>query len=327
MLLTNKLAREAVQKYPETPSLTLAKLIYKNNPEVYRNLEAARSSIRNVRGANGRRSRKHATQTREFSKDLFNPFKLPEAESLSYPFVNLKGERFLVLSDIHMPYHDTRALTLALQKGKQFKTDHVLVNGDLLDFYQLSRFDKDPRKRSFADELLAGEEFFKVLRREFRDAQITWKLGNHEERYDVYMRTKAPELLDVRGMEIENLMGIGKLNVRVVRDKLRIKLGKLTVIHGHEYPTPVIGPVNAARGLFLKAKTSAMCGHHHQVSTHSETDLNGKLVKAWSTGCLCQLNPHYARLNKWAHGFALVEVDNRGHFQVQNKTIFGGEVL
>jgi predicted phosphodiesterase len=327
MLLTNKLAREAVQKFPETPSLTLAKLIHKNNPEVYRNLEAARSCIRNVRGANGRRSRKHATQTREFSKDLFNPFKLPESEALPYPFVNLKGERFLVLSDVHMPYHDTRALTLALQKGKQFEADHVLVNGDLLDFYQLSRFDKDPRKRSFADELLAGEEFFKVLRREFKDAQITWKLGNHEERYDVYMRTKAPELLDVKGIEIESLMGIGKLNVRVVRDKLRIKLGKLTVIHGHEYPTPVIGPVNAARGLFLRAKTSALCGHHHQVSDHSETDLNGKLVKTWSTGCLCQLNPHYARLNKWSHGFALVEVDNRGHFQVQNKTVFDGEVL
>jgi predicted phosphodiesterase len=327
MLLTNELAREAVQKYPDTPSLTLAKSLYKNNPEVYRNLEAARSCVRNVRGANGRRSRKHATQPREFSKELFNPFKLPEAEPLPYPFVNLKGERFLVLSDIHMPYHDTRALTLALQKGKQFRADHVLVNGDLLDFYQLSRFDKDPRRRSFSDELLAGEEFFKVLRREFKDSQITWKLGNHEERYDVYMRTKAPELLDVRGMEIENLMGIGKLNVRVVRDKLRIKLGKLTVIHGHEYPTPVIGPVNAARGLFLRAKTSALCGHHHQVSDHSETDLNGKLVKTWSTGCLCQLNPHYARLNKWSHGFALVEVDNRGHFQVQNKTVFDGEVL
>jgi len=141
------------------------------------------------------------------------------------------------------------------------------------------------------------------------------------------MRTKAPELLDVRGMELEKLMGIEELNIRVVRDKLRIKLGKLTVIHGHEYPTLVIGLVNAARGLFLRAKTSVLCGHHHQVSDHSETDLNRKLVKTWSTGCLCELNPHYTQLNKWSHGFGLVEVDSRGHFQVQNKTIFDGEVL
>jgi hypothetical protein len=44
---------------------------------------------------------------------------------------------------------------------------------------------------------------------------------------------------------------------------------------------------------------------------HSETFV-------WSTGCLCDLTPQYARVNRWNHGMAFVEVANDGSFNVSN---------
>jgi hypothetical protein len=35
-------------------------------------------------------------------------------------------------------------------------------------------------------------------------------------------------------------------------------------------------PVNAARGVFMKAKESCIIGHVHKVSEHQETDIDGK---------------------------------------------------
>ena len=47
---------------------------------------------------------------------------------------------------------------------------------------------------------------------------------------------------------------------------------------------------------------------------HSETT-------AWSTGCLCNLRPEYAKFNRWNHGFAFVDIDKSGEFEVHNYKI------
>ncbi len=39
--------------FPKSPSNTLARILYRDNKEVYPNLEAARSSVRSARGNNG----------------------------------------------------------------------------------------------------------------------------------------------------------------------------------------------------------------------------------------------------------------------------------
>jgi len=56
--------------------------------------------------------------------------------------MELTGERrVLILSDIHVPFHDVQAIEAAVEWGRREKgvTD-VLINGDLCDFYQLSNF-------------------------------------------------------------------------------------------------------------------------------------------------------------------------------------------
>jgi hypothetical protein len=167
------LATELCRKYPESPSLSLARRLYGENPELIASLEAARSAIRTARGANGKANRKIATAVRE--KGIpHNPLALPEPVALDFkPFV-LRNAKALIISDVHIPYHDLVALTAAMQAGKKAGCDTLIILGDLMDFYQLSRFLKDPRARSVAEEINDTKQFSPGRRRDVppRDLEI-----------------------------------------------------------------------------------------------------------------------------------------------------------
>jgi hypothetical protein len=70
-----------------------------------------------------------------------------------------------------------------------------------------------------------------------------------------------------------------------------------------------------------------LCGHFHQSSSHSEKDLDQKVITCFSTGCCCQMSPAYRPINNWNHGFAMCEVDKDDAFNVHNYRIFGGKLF
>jgi len=234
--------------------------------------------------------------------------------------------RVLVLSDIHVPFHDLAAIKLAIEYGIKRDATMVLLNGDIVDFYAVSQWEKDPRRRDFPGEVRAGRQFLKALRSAFPDARIIFKEGNHEERYERYLRMKAPELIGLPDFEWGSVYGLDEWGIERVGEKRPIRLGKLHVIHGHEYRFAISNPVNPARGFFLRAKTHVLGGHLHQTSQHSEKDLTGNVVSAWSVGCLCDLHPDFRPLNGWCHGFAYIEVDKNGAFRVENLRVIDGKV-
>jgi predicted phosphodiesterase len=325
-----QIVKKALRRFPTLPTLTLARKLYGEHREVWSNLDACRSHIRLFRGARGEDKRK-SFKDKEHYRDPqkpYNPYRLPKSfEQVWEPFIIEGPQRVAVIGDVHIPYHNIGAVTAFLDWLKPKRPTLIIINGDLIDFHRLSRFCPDPKSRSLKDEIKATVQFLRVLRRTFPKARIIWKKGNHEERLDPYLVLKAPELLDLDEFKFENLFSLEKLKVEMVDEKRVIKLGKLAIIHGHEYPTPVLGPVNAARGLFLRAKANALVNHHHQSSEHTEPTINGDMITCWSLGCLCELNPKYARLNKWSHGAAYVEVQADGTFEVENKRILNGRVL
>jgi predicted phosphodiesterase len=231
----------------------------------------------------------------------------------------------LVLSDIHIPYHSIDALTCAFDYAKDEKPDAILLNGDTLDFFGLSRFAKDPKARSFAHELKTFKEFMDVLKNTF-NAKIYFKIGNHEERYFHFLWMKAHEIVGVEEFELENIIKSRAEGIEIIKDKRIMKAGDLNIIHGHEFGGSVFSPVNIARGLFLKGKVSAMQGHNHSTSEHTESNMNGEITTTWSLGCLCELHPAYLPINKWNWGMALIDIDGQ-NFEVRNKRIFKGKVL
>lgn len=318
------IAREYRKKYGnEMPTLKLARIIYNDNPLLFTNVEHARTSLRVIEHKTG--SAKRVIKSVDMPTRPTNPYSLPESDEAIYQHYDLKAKRLLVLSDIHIPYHNIEALTCAFDFAKGEKPDAILLNGDTLDFFGLSRFAKDPKGRSFAHELKTFKEFMDILKKTF-NAKIYFKIGNHEERYFHFLWMKAHEIVGVEEFELENIIKARAEGIEIIKDKRIIKAGDLNIVHGHEFGGSVFSPVNIARGLFLRGKVSAMQGHNHQTSEHSESNMNSDITTTWSVGCLCELHPAYLPINKWNHGFAMVDIDGQ-NFDVRNKRIHKGKIL
>lgn len=306
----------------EMPSAKLARILYAENPLLYRDVEDARKHVRNVEGKAYRNRKSMIEVSGERPK---NPYKLPVSDAKEYEPFEIDGQRILILSDVHIPYHDVDAITAIFDFCKGQKFDGILLNGDILDFYNLSRFSRDPKARSVDGELKLLWEFYHVLQEQF-NCQIYYKFGNHEERYDHFLHMKAAELSGVEEFSLVEVIGRRLPGAVLIKDKRIVRFGQLSIIHGHEYSSGIFQSVNVARGLFLKSKVSSLQGHAHQVSEHTETDLHGRITTTWSVGCLCDLHPDYAKLNKWSQGFAIAEKDGKG-FTVKNYRIHQGKVL
>ena len=76
----------------------------------------------------------------------------------------------------------------------------------------------------------------------------------------------------------------------------------------------------------VKAHTAALCGHWHRPSDFAVNDVQGNVIRSYSTGCLCELHPEYMPLNDWQHGCAIISIDE-GQAAVQNLRIKDGRVI
>lgn len=328
---------KACREWPDLPSLTLARKIYKEHRQLWPNLNAVALAVRYRRGNRGPKLRAAATNA---SPDTIRPtqpagfvWQFPRSSAPSYAPFPLTAERTLILSDIHIPFHDRYAIEAVIERAKRRDPDCILLNGDVCDFFSVSRFDKNPKESTLKRELDLTRQFLGWLRQTFPKARLIYKLGNHDEWFDKYLIRKAPELFGVDGVSLEHLTTakIGTKpeveGVEWVSDQRKIMAGKLAIWHGHEIGKGSIAPpVNPARGLFMRTLECGLMGHLHKDSMHAETTTAGKLIATWSTGCLCGLWPRYARVNKWTHSAAFLEL-NRGMFNIEPWRVLNGKIL
>jgi hypothetical protein len=110
----------------------------------------------------------------ELIPEQSNPLDLPPSQESNYkPYkLPINHNNILIIGDIHVPYHNIQALTLALKYGLENEVNTILLNGDIIDFYAISRFEKDPRKRNFGHEVLMTRQFLATLRKLFPNAAI-----------------------------------------------------------------------------------------------------------------------------------------------------------
>lgn len=315
------IVREYRSKHPDYPNLKLARIIYAKEGKLFNSVESIRKILRTIEG----KSPKGIKVTHKAENRPLNPYKLPDSEETSFEPYQLKGhKRIALFSDIHIPYHSITALTAAIEFCKKEKPDALVLNGDALDFHGLSRFQKDPRKKNFAFELDTWRQMFDVFAKELK-CKIYYKIGNHEERYEHYLWMKAGELMGVDEFDLSNLLQARAKGITVIGGKTIIQAGGLNILHGHEFGQSVFSPVNIARGLYMKGKVSAIQGHNHRTSSHTEKNMNGKVTNTWSIGCLCELHPAYMPINNWNHGFSIVDLD-KSEFHVRNFTIYKGNI-
>lgn len=331
------IARRLVEKYAEELKSNqmnksqLARMLVAEYPKLFANKEDAREVIRAVTGCKGKSDGRVVVfdyrSTIEQGLESIGMAAAPPAH-IPDPFRIYGPGLWGFICDVHIPDHDSKALGLALAHIAEAGAENLFINGDLVDFHHGSGYVHDPRIARIPQELHALSEFFKLARELFK-GRIVWKWGNHEARVSNFILQKAPELVGVPGLTLREMSRAEEeFGVEIVEDKQFAFLGKLGVLHGHEFAKGIAQAVNPARRAFLQTKSCTIIGHHHQTSEHHESALDGTPIACWSVGCLTSLNPHYAPAAslKQNHGFAMVELDDDGHFTVRNHRIMGGKV-
>ena len=216
-----QIAREYVLKFSNASTMAISRMVFNDYPLDFDNFNQARALVRHQRAEHSKNNFNPAQIRSEETKKKFMLKKtdLPDSDySKVETFIIPKGQNnILILSDIHFPYQDNEALILALNYGIENKVNTIYLNGDILDFYQCSRFTKDRRLRDMAGELEMGRNFLKMLQETF-NCPIYYKIGNHEKRYEDYLMIKAPELLGIDDFKLEQLLRMREYGVTLVKD-------------------------------------------------------------------------------------------------------------
>lgn len=313
-----EMAKRLCRTHPDAPSRTLAKRLVKESNGAI-TVEQARKRINRQFGVSGSRNRKTMKGVAEREPRPAGQVSMPPsmAEPWTPHTMQVVGP-IGILSDVHVPYHSEIAVAAAVGFLKEQSLAGLVLNGDIADFYAISRYIKDPKQRDFKAELEAVRAFIAYLRQEFPGVPMIYKVGNHEERWQHWLWQHAAEISDDPRMSLGAWLDLDEHGVELVEDQRPVMLGKLPVLHGHELPRGIAAPVNVARGAWMRTLSTCLVGHSHRTSNHAESDMWHHETATWSTGCLCDLRPDYARINRWNHGFAVCTVHDGGAFDVNN---------
>lgn len=228
-------------------------------------------------------------------------------------------ERFVVISDVHYPYEDKKAIKAMLEFIKLHKVQTVLLNGDILDMYDVSSFDKSPdRINSLQSELNKAKALFKELRKILPEARIVFIKGNHCERLERYLK-KHPELFSLDCLKLPKLLELDKYNIEY-QDK-HFKLGSLKITHGS-----VVRKFSAytAHAEMDKHDCSGISGHTHRLGTFYKKTPS-RYMAWYEGGCLCDTSPEYVTSPDWQQGFIYGYIE-KDSFSVTPIPIVDGKV-
>jgi hypothetical protein len=215
------------------------------------------------------------------------------------------------------------AIICAIKHLREQEIECLILNGDIMDFYAISRHEKEKDLRDFPREIEMGRNFLQKIRDLFPLIPIYYKMGNHENRWQRYLNEQAEEFAQLHEMQFEQFFRLDKLNMTYVPDWQGIELADLLILHGHEV---MAGGMNPSQSTFNKTFCNTLIGHVHR--TTSTTKKNGfkEFFHTYSAGCLTQLSPKYYPFAQHNNGFALVEIEN-GKTKVQNIMIKDGRIV
>lgn len=233
----------------------------------------------------------------------------------------------LVIGDMHFPKHDERTLAIFLQTVAALKPGRVILNGDTMDMFGVSKYPRDVRKRfkwEPRDEVVPFHAFLRDLHGigDGWGMEVVETEANHSGdgtagRWWRYLSDRCPELLGYDGAE-ERLSyaswfypkwsTIRMVDHLVIADDLLVLHGDLVRGKGGY----------SARAHMEKWQSSTLNSHTHRSgSTVRRVPAVGSreegVQRSYEIGCACDLNPVYASVPDWATGFGIIAHDTNGY--------------
>jgi hypothetical protein len=200
------------------------------------------------------------------------------------------------------PIHDPKALSIALAIIQDVKPERVISAGDMLDYAELSRFEKQPEFQGTMNATLrAAGLFLKSIREMVPDAQFDILEGNHCRRLhksivsnfsEAYgWKTGGNEELEP-ALSVPALMNYKQLGINYVSGYPANRLflnSELQIKHGNL----VKSRDSTAKAVTGDERISTIYGHIHRIEQHGrtmQTPDGPKRLHAYSSGCLCRID-------------------------------------
>jgi len=208
--------------------------------------------------------------------------------------------------DMHHPFQDEAVEKDFIHAAKHQKPDHIVLLGDVVDFYNTSRYIKKGKAFNVQDEIDIAKEFLQRLRAAAPSStQIWWTQGNHDERPEKYMARQCPELQYLRNMELPILMDLGKLNIHWYTANKELRLDKVLYLHGTRVRKH---PGDSVQAHILEDyHCSVVMGHCHR-SADISIRHNTEWFTGVETGCMCtdEAGTDYVKKPYWTRGFCFM---------------------
>lgn len=170
------------------------------------------------------------------------------------------GRTIMVWPDTHAPYHDPEAVAVALAVLKAVKPDALVILGDFFDCYSVSRFPKDPaRKTRLRDELDGGLPILDAISASGVPL-VHFLQGNHEVRIESLIEQQAPALHGMISLRKE--MRIAERGWHWTNYKQSLKLGRM--LYSHDFGR---SGVHAAYQGLSDIGGNICFGHTHKLGT------------------------------------------------------------
>lgn len=198
--------------------------------------------------------------------------------------------------------------------------DLIVINGDLADCWEISKFDKNPAHHQagrLAKELDEVRDFLRKLRKRFLKARIVYILGNHEHRWALFISSHARELHGLPGMTLQDQLGLEDLRIECIYSGNRESSwlwGKLLIGH---FNLASMHSGYTAKNLLDRKGISLVQAHTHRGGS-SFKRLWDRDIVAHEGFCLCDRSPAYVDRPNWQLGFTIVYKDRKSdHFFVE----------
>jgi predicted phosphodiesterase len=227
----------------------------------------------------------------------------------------MKIKRYLVISDLQVPYHHEAAVKNVIKLARREKFDSVLVVGDEIDFQSISKW-SEQTPLAYSEDLHADRELCK---------QILWDLGeyssemhvirsNHTDRlYNTLL--KVPGLINLPELQYPAFMGFAEMGITYHKTAYEFYPGWV-LCHGDEGSMSQHAGVTSLN-LAKKFGKSVLAGHSHRLgmSAYSE-GINGhsRTLYGVEVGNLMdRKKASYIRYGSanWQMGFAILEASGK----------------
>lgn len=238
-----------------------------------------------------------------------------------------KMEYIVIGSDFHVPFVEDKAFSAFKSMVKDIKPSKLIINGDFMDFYTVSKYSKDPeRKVTLAYELLMGKTLLKELRAAVGDAPIVYLEGNHEIRLRQFLSTFAPQLASLPHLKIQELLGLSEMGIDYISARSRGAFVQVdNIVVGH-FDRVSKNSGQTAKALVDDHMCNIVQAHTHRLGTFYKTTIGGNYVGV-ECGCMCETDPDYLDTANWQQGCVILQRESgETDWQIVEVPIINGKI-